>query len=125
MGSGEVVGWVGCSMAHDESKRAELRSMGFTDDVMIDRALTRARGNVESAVEMLFDGVIPPNGNAVFEPGTDGPVVSPHAFATADLLPPSIVSGPTRPATPPGAPVCRTPFSLVSRVPVGRPFAAI
>ena len=67
-------------MPHDERKRAELRSMGFTDDVMIDSALTRARGNVESAVEMLFEGVIPPNGTAAFDPGSDGPVVSPQAF---------------------------------------------
>ena len=49
-------------MPHEERKFAEMRAMGFTDDIMIDRALTRARGNVESAVEMLFEGVIPPSG---------------------------------------------------------------
>jgi hypothetical protein len=67
-------------MPHDERKRAELRSMGFTDDVMIDSALTRAQGDVESAVEMLFDGAITPNGTAGFESDSGGPVVSPHAF---------------------------------------------
>lgn len=93
-------GWFGSSMPHDERKRAELRSMGFTDDVMIDRALTRARGNVESAVEMLFEGAIPPNGTAGFDPATDGPVVSPHAFATVNLLPPDFVPDPIRPDSP-------------------------
>ena len=33
-------------MPHEERKFAEMRAMGFTDDIMIDRALTRARGNV-------------------------------------------------------------------------------
>jgi hypothetical protein len=47
------------AMQHDAHKFVEMRAMGFTDDVMIDRALARAGGNVESAVEMLFEGVIP------------------------------------------------------------------
>ena len=62
-------------MPHDERKRAEMRSMGFTDDVMIDLGLTRARGDVEAAVEMLFEGVIPPHAAAAFELDSDGAVV--------------------------------------------------
>ena len=75
-------------MPHDERKRAEMRSMGFTDDVMIDRALTRARGDVEAAVEMLFEGVIPPHAAAAFELDSDGAVVrrSPRT-ATHDTHP--------------------------------------
>ena len=54
--------------AMDPRKLSEIRSMGFDDDVMIERALARASGNVESAVEMMFEGVIP----GADEPAPDG-----------------------------------------------------
>ena len=37
---------------------SEMRSMGFTDDAMSTRALDRAGWDVESAVELLFQGAI-------------------------------------------------------------------
>ena len=36
----------------------EMRSMGFDDDAMSERALTRAGWDVEAAVELLFQGAI-------------------------------------------------------------------
>ena len=106
------------AMSHDERKRAEMRSMGFTDDMMIDRALTRARGNVESAVEMLFEGVIPPNGTAAFEPGRGGPVVRRNPSRTptkTSIQPTDAMPGPSRLAI---APAPARPQSVFYRSPL-------
>lgn len=88
-------------MPHDECKRAEMRSMGFTDDAMIDHALTRAGGDVESAVEMLFEGRIPPNGGTAFEPDGKGSVVRRSILrkhTPTSPTPSTLIFGPERPA---------------------------
>lgn len=90
-------------MPHEERKFAEMHAMGFTDDIMIDCALTRARGNVESAVEMLFEGVIPLSGTDSAEMDS-GPVVR-LLNARAHCAP-----KPGSQAREPGATPCRLNF---------------